>query len=311
MKRFIWLVVLAAAGYAVWENYPKLERLARERTAGAVRGASPGHAEQTSAARATEGLSPPSAPPTTAAPTAEDDVAKQYPLPEFRPIEALTGDWKKIPPSAFPRQVTLQTPVTLQLAGGGGTGRLDPGAKVMAVSADNGRLTITPSIGATMRGVVEIDQTDFKSVLGEVYEQFKSRKRAEVAKLQQQARDEAKTAGPALTAVLAPHRADPPPSVRAKIGPRPEQNADRTVPIMLASIAERTAKKKESEPKLRDIHGWGVVGFREFNGEPFWAGSVRYTAHTIFGEFPTEAIALMRHGKVDKWIYSGTGEPVP
>jgi hypothetical protein len=39
--------------------------------------------------------------------------------------------------------------------------------------------------------------------------------------------------------------------------------------------------------------------------------SVRYTARTIFGEFPAEALALLRHGKVVKWVYAGTGEPLP
>jgi hypothetical protein len=310
MKRFIWLVLLAAAGYAVWRYYPEIERRARERTAGD--GNTPVAVEPSGTA-ATRAPGPPSSAVASpaAAPSAGDDIAARYPLPEFRPIEVLTGGWKRIPPSAFPRQVTLQTAATLQLSGGTGTGRLDAGTKVMAVSAEEGQLTITPAIGAAMRGNVDIDQTDFKSILGAVYEQFKDRKRAEVAKLRQQAREEAGKKSPALTAVLAAHGAEPPAAARPKIGPRPEQNADRTVPLMLASIAERSAKKKESEPKLEDIHGWGIVGFREVNGEPFWGGSVRYTAHTIFGEFPTEAVALIRHGRVERWIYSGTGEPVP
>ena len=240
MKRFIWLILLAAAGYAVWKYYPQIERMARERTAGDSSKAVPDEAPPTLGTLANRAptTSPPSvALPPAAAPTAEDDVATRYPLPEFRTIEALTGDWKRIPPSAFPRQVTLQAPVSLQLAGGAGSARFEPGAKVMAVSAEEDRLTVTPSIGAAVRGTIDIDQTDFKKLLGAIYEQFKDRKRAEVTKLRQQAREEAKKTGPALATVLASRGAEPPAAAQAKIGPRPEQMADNTVPIMLASIA--------------------------------------------------------------------------
>jgi hypothetical protein len=315
MKRFIWLVLLAAAGYGVWKYYPEIERMARERTAGDVSAPAPTDPAESLPAPSTTRVQPSVATARSApAPGPDDDIAARYPLPEFRTIEALTGDWKKIPASAFPREVTLTSAVEMQLAGGAGTSRFDAGSKVMAVSGAEGVLTVTPSLGASVRGTAAIDQTDFKSVLGAVYEEFKRRKRAEVARLREQAREEAKaakTAGPALATVLTSHGTPPPADVQAKIGPRPEQNPDRTVPVMLASIAERTAKKKESEPKLPDISGWGPVTFRTVNGEPYWGGSVRYTARTIFGEFPTEAVALMRHGRVVKWIYSGTGEPVP
>lgn len=314
MKRFIWLLLLAAAGYAVWKYYPQIERMARERTAGETAQPAVEEVPPAPGTRATT-----SAPPSAAFPPAavlaraavEDDIATRYPLPEFRTIEALTGEWKKIPPSAFPRQVTLQAAVSLQLAGGAGSARFEPGAKVIAVSAEGDQLTVTPSIGAAVRGTINIDQTDFKKLLGVIYEQFKDRKRAEVTKLRQQAREAAKKTGQALATVLSAPGPKPSAAAQAKLGPRPEQRADQTVPIMLASISERNAKKKESEPKLADIHGWGIVRYREVDGEPFWAGSVRYTARTIFGEFPTEAVALMRRGKVVKWIYSGTGEPVP
>jgi hypothetical protein len=296
----------------VWKYYPQIERLARERTGSDTGAPVADRPADAPAPPAPDPATPPSAPARSNPASAPDDeIAARYPLPEFRPIETLTGEWKKIPPSAFPRQVTLNSPLDMQLVGGAGSARFEAGSKVMAVSAADGVLTVTPSIGASVRGSVAIDQTDFKSVLGAVYEEFKTRKRAEVARLREQAREEPKKPGPGLAAVLASHGAQPPPDVQTKIGPRPEQNPDRTVPAMVASIAERTARKKTSEPKLPDINGWGPVTYRVVNGEPFWGGSVRYTARTIFGEFPTEAVALMRHGRVVKWIYSGTGEPVP
>ncbi|MED5457242.1 MAG: hypothetical protein VX428_07000, partial [Verrucomicrobiota bacterium] len=37
-----------------------------------------------------------------------DPIEEKYPIPDFKPIEELVGNWKKIPASAFPRQVTLK-----------------------------------------------------------------------------------------------------------------------------------------------------------------------------------------------------------
>ena len=132
-----------------------------------------------------------------------------------------------------------------------------------------------------------------------------------MTKLREQARAEAKQGGGSLSTVLASEGAAPPPAVLAKIGPRPAQNTDLTVPAVQASIAERQRAKKNAEPPTGVPLGWSPLHLREVEGEPYWATSVRYTAKTIFGEFPTEAVALIRHGKVVKWIYAGTGEPLP
>jgi hypothetical protein len=311
MKRFIWLVILAAAVYGVWKYYPELERQARSRTETPVEGpggvmvpdefpdAAPAGSRGTAAAPAAVAL--------------EKDVADRFPLPEFKPIEALVGGWKKVPASAFPRQVTLKVPATLRLTGGTGTGVLEAGRKVYALSGTpDGSLVIAPSTDAVMRGVVPMEATDFQSVLGSVYEEFKKRKRAEVEKLREAARREAEAAvasvgggGPAGGAGV------PPATVLSKIGPRPVPQADSSIPAVVASIAERSRAKKQSEPPAGAALGWGPVQYREVDGEPYWAARVRYTAHTIFGEFPTEALALMRHGRVVQWVYAGTGEPLP
>ena len=40
-----------------------------------------------------------------------DAAAKRYPMPKFKSIEQAVANWKAIPPSAFPRQITLSEPV--------------------------------------------------------------------------------------------------------------------------------------------------------------------------------------------------------
>jgi hypothetical protein len=243
---------------------------------------------------------------------ADKELAARYPLPEFKPIEALVGDWKKIPASAFPRPVTLKVPATLKLTGGVGTSTLEAGRKVVALAGTpEGSLIIAPSQDAVMRGTVPMEATDFQAILVSVYEDFKKRKRAEVEKLRAAARREVAAGGPPLASVLASEGQPPPAGALATIGPKPVAKRDATVPAVVESIAERQRTKKHAEPPAGTTIGWGPVRYREVGGEPYWAVSVRYTARTIFGEFPAEALALMRHGKVVKWIYAGTGEPLP
>lgn len=316
MKRFIWLLILAAAAYGVWKYYPELERQARIRTGGVaekaegageletIPGRLPGATAVRGAAAAPSAVS-------VAAPV-EEALAQRYPLPEFKPIESLVGGWKQIPASAFPRQVTLKSKATLHLSGGVGTSTLEAGRTVYALAGTpEGKLVIAPSVDAVMRGTVPMEATDFQAVLGAVYEEFKDRKRAEVTKLRETARRETAAGGPGLATVLSADGPPPPAAALAKIGPRPAQREDLSVPAVEASIAERQKTKKHAEPPTGIALGWGTVRFREIEGEPYWVATVRYKARTIFGEFPTEALALMRHGKVVKWVYAGTGEPLP
>ncbi len=42
-----------------------------------------------------------------------------------------------------------------------------------------------------------------------------------------------------------------------------------------------------------------------------WTILVKYENDTMFGKFDVEAQAHIRDGRVDKWIYTGSGEVVP
>lgn len=316
MKRIIWLLVLIAAGYLAWKYYPEIERRAQQRQAG---GPEPAPPEPPGVVA--EAPSSPT-PPATPAETFDPEVERRHPLPEFRPLEEVVDHWKNIPASAFPRQVTLRAPVTLSVAGGLGTARLEAGTQVVALSARGGILSIAPAIDSPVRGNVPLEQTDLKEVLGAIYESFQQKRREEVLTQRRAAQQELSRASAPVVEKepdLIPRNLisdgpAPPAAAEARLGPKPPQNPDGTVPLMVASIRERqqaAAKaKRQSEPKLEDIRAWGPVRYQEIEGEPWWVGSVRYTAHTIFGEFPAEALALMRQGKVEKWIYAGTREPV-
>lgn len=265
----------------------------------ADRGAAPNTAQP-----ATDGTAQPPSPPAnraaaTAEPAPEDKYAAAYPLPEFKPLEEIVGNWKKIPPSAFPREIVILEPVEMVIAGGAGRSSLPAGSKIMALGIEGSTLTIAPHPGASARSRIDIDQTTLKEVLGEVYENFKKRKTQAV--LAQRDRARRADRQEELAAIAAQD------AKRQLLGPKPEQAADGKVPVMVASINN----KDVTEFHIGMVEGWGPVGYDEIEGEPYWIGTVRYDAETIFGTFPAEAMALMRQNKVVKWVYSGSLEPVP
>lgn len=227
-----------------------------------------------------------------------DEFAEMFPLPEFRPLEEIVGGWKELPASVFPREITAKTNVEMVL-GSAGKSVIPPGTKITALSIEGSTLTVASNRTSPVRGSVDIDDTDLKEVLTRVYENFKKRKINYALAQRDQARRK-KMAG-----VLAARAADAAKS--NLLGPKPEVSGNGQVPAMIASINN----KDVTEFHVGMIKGWGAVLYDEIDGEPYWTGTVSYDAKTIFGTFPAEAMALMRRGKVEKWIYSGSHEPVP
>ena len=158
-----------------------------------------------------------------------------------------------------------------------------------------------------------------------MYEKFKERKLAEFEAAQaEMAAEEAERA--ALAAEEARRNADPQPGMatgantpmpakpvnldpetKAIIGEPPLQFVDGKVPVMLDSM--KAGQVTEIKPDM--ISYWGRMHFETIEGQPYWVVRVDYTANSIFGIFPTQAKALIRKGKVQRWIYAGSEEPVP
>jgi len=227
-----------------------------------------------------------------------DEFAEMFPLPEFRPLEEIVGGWKELPASVFPREITAKTGIEMTL-GAAGKSVIPPGTKITALSIEGSVLTVASNRTSPVRGSVEMDDTDLKEVLTRVYENFKKRKINYALAQREQARRK-KMAG-----VLAARAAEAAKS--SLLGPKPVADGSGRVPAMVASINN----KDVTEFNVGMIKGWGAVLYDEIDGEPYWTGTVSYDAKTIFGVFPAEAMALMRRGKVEKWIYSGSHEPVP
>ncbi len=251
-----------------------------------------------------------------------DPIEEKYPMPEFQPIEQLVGNWKQIPPSAFPRKVTLKAKAKYIFAGGAGSSTAPAGAKTFAISLSGEKLVITPNTQSKVRGTISIDDTDYKEILGEEYEKYKQRKKKEVYARRVRAREIAESevelaqeTSSTNTSQSRPNQVtsisripkDQLSDYENEIGKMPEADNDGRVPIMVSSIRSGAV----SEIRLNEISYWGPIRYEIVDNRAYWTATVNYKTTSLFGTFPTEAMALMRNGKVENWLYTGSLEEVP
>lgn len=247
-----------------------------------------------------------------------DPIKEKYPFPDFKPIEDLVGNWKKIPNSAFPRLVTVKVKAKYIFAGGAGSSTIPAGRKTTALSFSGDQLVIAPNAQSKIRGKISIDDTDYKEILGAEYEKYKNRKRKTVMIQRQRARliaaEEEKNSNnqsiPSQSVTIATASKLPKSRLSEyenQIGKIPKRGNDGRVKIMVNSLIAGEV----SEIKINEISNWGPIRYEIVDNQPYWTGTVTYNTTSLFGTFPTEAMALMRNGKVIDWLYTGSLEEVP
>lgn len=234
--------------------------------------------------------------PQTPVPVAAGPVAEPngFTPPKFEPVEVLTANWTKIPPSAFPRAVRLTRDVELKM--GAGSAKMTAGGAAVALAFDNGTLTIAPSETSPARAAVPLDATDLKTILSTAYENWKPLRTDMLRKLYERKLANLKSQGIMLA-----------PTGSLDAGGKPVRNADGTYPILLASISSGQV----TEVATKNVHSWGEPTPAKIEGKDGWSIKVNYDATTIFGPMAVEAQALIFNGRVKGWYYTGSGEEVP
>jgi hypothetical protein len=216
--------------------------------------------------------------------------------PKFEPIEALTGNWLKIPASAFPREVKLVQDAMFKMSVG--SSKIAAGGKAYALAADNGVLTLAPTASSPARAQLAIDGTDLKAQLNASYEKWKITRAEELKaiaanKLQNQPVASAPDAGPSSSEVEADGK--------------PVRDSTSGYPLLIASMK----RGQITEIKPENVTSWQDPQPTVVQGKPGWAVKVGCNVKTVFGLQPTEAQALVLNGKVIGWYYTGSGEEVP
>ena len=268
----------------------------------------PKHSPSDSSISSTNENSPTVGEPTTlSSADIERQVADNYPLPNFPSLESQVGNWRNVPKNAFPKVVTLKKPVDLELMVNGkvgGKSTLRVGQQAYPISLEASQLTVSGSTSnTTMTGSIPVNDTDFKNQIRKTYDTWKQRQESRVYKLRKAETQRLLAGGGSDKATNSP---TPPPSSAAGLGEEPSVNADGTVQIMIDSIKSGAVK----EIKLDQIQYWRWNGYEEVDGQDYYTGVAGYSASTIFGEIKTEGKALIRGGKVIKWIYNGSEEEI-
>jgi hypothetical protein len=217
--------------------------------------------------------------------------------PDFQPIETVVGNWRAIPPRAFPRDVTLAQPVSFQMTVGSSS--LPAGAKVVALGMQGDDLIVAPSATAPARGRMNIDDTNYKDILSGEYDAWKDR-------MTERARQQWE-----YTRTASQHELRGPEAVAkaeaAGVSGPPAAGTSESRNLVMQSLTSNPLRElqpgsisKVGEPALIDVEG-----------QTYWAIAVDFIANTRFGPYPTQAQALIRNNRVERWIYTGSGEPVP
>lgn len=229
-------------------------------------------------------------------------VAAKYPLPAFESLESIVDNWREVPQRAYPEMVTLKKPVELELTIDGkvsGKSTLRVGQQAYPVALEGGKLIVSGRPGdTTLRGEIAVEDTDFKDQIRQTYEAWKTRQAGRVHKLRKEEKQRLLAASGKVV--------EAPDAKVSLLGEEPEVDPDGSVSIMRESI--RSGQVKEIQ--LDNIDYWRWNGYEEIGGAGYWTGVVGYRANTIFGEINAEGKALIRNGRVVRWIYSGSEEEI-
>lgn len=213
--------------------------------------------------------------------------------PTIESLESLTKNWTVFPPTAFPRQVKLSKPVKITMDRG--NSMLPAGSTAFAIGAQANVLVVAPTENSPARGQTFVHDTDMPKQVRESYERWK-KGRIEMALAAWKKRQQS-TAANAMVSM--------PDAVDAK--GMPKRGADGSYDLLLASM--RSGQVTDINPKK--IQRWGTPQARVIDNLPTWTVSVFYETMAFCGPIDAEAQAQVRDGKIVRWIYPGSGEPVP
>jgi hypothetical protein len=322
MKFLFFLLVIVVACGAGYFSHPKLYEFAESKRSRVITDVKqvvvsvPGNASgagETSAPVATtpssvadallnkmKGTDPTPAPKTQPGSTpvvakAEDEFDRKYPLPKFRDIEEITRNWTWMPTKAFPKPIKNKEAITFQAAAGKVT--VVPNTQLQALAMENAMVTVARSAQDALQAVVPLAATDLKETMVGLYDAYRTKMTNRIMAQRDYARN-VKLAPPA-----------PPVAVDDKVrlaGAEPAFNENGQLPEMMASMA----KGDVTEVKPTNIIQWGAIEFVREGNSGFWTCTVTCRMSTIFGEVDTEVTAFINRGKVVRWIYTGSKEPV-
>ncbi|MGB6219924.1 hypothetical protein [Haloferula sp.] len=201
-------------------------------------------------------------------------------VPEAPPVAAAPAWVSELKPEQLPALVTLKSEASLPVAGASAPMVVPSGVQVKPLRVEGDSLVI--NFGGIAEGSVPTMATDLVELLGNE---------------------------PPPEAVVA--AVDPAPPVMEDPveppAPAPEAVTELT-PEEIVSVMQASVKDGEiKEFTFDQVIEWNASDEKESGGETYQSGLASYKAETIFGVKNIQAQALIKEGKVEKWIWPKSG----
>lgn len=225
----------------------------------------------------------------------EDPAGPKDPKPtpeEPDTTPTIEVDLSKITQDDFPDKVELKESYTVSDAESGTTVTLKAGSMVKPIRLQGSYLVIQPSL-IPIQSAIHVDKTNFKELA--VPKMLERIKNPVVAQNPDPVDPAPKDPDP-----VAPGDPDPSPD------PTPTPAAKLGEAAIVALLKEDVAAGKVTEFKADQVTAWQAGNDMEFDGENYQTGRVTFKAETILGVQEHEAIALIKDGKVHKWMWAKT-----
>ncbi|MBT7215557.1 MAG: hypothetical protein HN869_10150 [Verrucomicrobia bacterium] len=210
----------------------------------------------------------------------------------------------------LPETVTIENPTVIPTSGGEGQVRLKKGDVVTLLNRKNDSLIVEKS-DSNGKGKISPKDTDlFQQLVKTIYEREAG---GAVATTTPPASIPAPTPvptpapTPAPVAKIDPVVPNPEPMPVVEPTPAPAADAklgeDKIIALMKDSIAGGAVKEFTSD----QVKGWKANGEETIDGTEYQTGLAAYEAATIFGVRPVQAKALIKDGKIERWVYAKSG----
>ena len=227
----------------------------------------------------------------TLSPEDEKEILAMFPDPQIKPLMEIVEDWKNVPKSAYPKLVELAQAVDYEFRENGKTvarGRLPAGSMLIPEELDGHQLTLK-SGSLPIAVTVPVDDTDFKDQVIERYDRFVEQRHAEVVKNRAAERKRRLSELVAETEMAAWND-----GADERFGP----------------VKESLRKGEAGVFSINDASRWRWGGTENLDGTDYEIAHVVIITDSAFGRKEHEVKALLREGKVVRWVDAATGRPL-
>ncbi|MCF6313045.1 MAG: hypothetical protein L3J39_11390 [Verrucomicrobiales bacterium] len=219
-------------------------------------------------------------------------VAERYPMPDIKPLVEIVDHWRRVPAKAYPKQVIITERVAFQLIVEGkavGASVAVPGTAVAPLRLNGETLQVASLANRTMKSQLPVDQTNFKELVKQRYDQF-------VVKIRNQVNSNRAKAKKKLAAN---------PEIYKNFG-KAEAGWDDPNDARFELVKASLAKGDVKAVQLSEAKQFRWNGSEKINGDLYRGTydtvSVKFEVKTIFGVFPNEFKCLLQAGRVVGWI---------